>query len=101
VDEVTASKRVQSPLVIGRLAFNFLADVFPHTTSSLPAMYPSTFVHTFQPSPFLSEMNSGTGFWLSIVRQVISAHGWEIAATEETTGGARFHISGFDDVDEL
>lgn len=38
--------------------------------------------------------DSGTGFGLSIVKQVVQAHGWEIAVTEGTTGGARFEITG-------
>ncbi|WP_299233988.1 ATP-binding response regulator [Natronomonas sp.] len=36
----------------------------------------------------------GTGFGLAIVKEVIEAHGWEIAATEREGGGARFEITG-------
>jgi PAS domain S-box-containing protein len=36
----------------------------------------------------------GTGFGLSIVREIVEAHGWEIAVTESATGGARFEITG-------
>ena len=44
---------------------------------------------------------SGTGFGLSIVRQVASAHGWSIRATEGTTGGARFEITDVEFADSL
>lgn len=37
---------------------------------------------------------TGTGFGLSIVREVVNAHGWEIDVTESRTGGARFEITG-------
>ena len=36
----------------------------------------------------------GTGFGLSIVKQVTDAHGWDIRATDGTDGGARFEITG-------
>jgi len=36
----------------------------------------------------------GTGFGLSIVREIVDAHGWEIAITEGQDGGARFEITG-------
>jgi Signal transduction histidine kinase len=35
----------------------------------------------------------GTGFGLSIVKQVVEAHGWEISLTEGSEGGARFEVS--------
>ena len=37
---------------------------------------------------------SGTGLGLTIVQQVVSAHGWEIGVTESEAGGARFEITG-------
>jgi PAS domain S-box-containing protein len=36
----------------------------------------------------------GTGFGLSIVKNIAEAHGWEITITEATAGGARFEITG-------
>ena len=36
----------------------------------------------------------GTGFGLAIVRQIVEAHGWDIAVTEIADGGARFEVSG-------
>ncbi|AXR76204.1 histidine kinase N-terminal 7TM domain-containing protein [Natrarchaeobaculum sulfurireducens] len=36
---------------------------------------------------------SGTGFGLAIVRDVVEAHGWEIEVCEGADGGARFEIS--------
>ncbi|MDS0221492.1 PAS domain S-box protein [Haloarcula sp. S1AR25-5A] len=37
---------------------------------------------------------AGTGFGLSIVEQVVEAHGWEISVGDSTDGGARFEITG-------
>jgi len=36
----------------------------------------------------------GNGLGLSIVEQVVTAHGWEIRVTEGTEGGARFEVTG-------
>ena len=36
----------------------------------------------------------GTGLGLSIVRDIVAAHGWSIAATAGSTGGARFEVTG-------
>jgi signal transduction histidine kinase len=36
--------------------------------------------------------DEGTGFGLSIVEEFLAAHGWSIAITEGTDGGARFEI---------
>jgi signal transduction histidine kinase len=41
-----------------------------------------------------STSDKGTGFGLSIVKQVIDAHGWVIHLTEGTENGARFEITG-------
>ena len=41
-----------------------------------------------------STTDDGTGFGLSIVREVVEAHGWEISVAEADTGGARFEITG-------
>ncbi|MFC7071786.1 GAF domain-containing sensor histidine kinase [Halovenus rubra] len=38
----------------------------------------------------------GTGFGLSIVMDIVEAHGWDIAVTESVDGGARFEITGVD-----
>ena len=38
--------------------------------------------------------SSGTGIGLSIVRQIVDAHGWSIRVTGGTDGGARFEITG-------
>jgi PAS domain S-box-containing protein len=45
-----------------------------------------------------SKAESGTGFGLAIVEEIVEAHGWEIAATESDAGGARFEISGVETV---
>ncbi|MFB6157186.1 MAG: PAS domain S-box protein [Haloferacaceae archaeon] len=36
----------------------------------------------------------GTGFGLSIVRQVAEAHGWAVEVVDGTEGGARFEVTG-------
>lgn len=41
-----------------------------------------------------STNDSGTGFGLTIVEQVVDAHGWELRVTDSTDGGARFEITG-------
>ena len=37
---------------------------------------------------------TGTGLGLTIVRDIVEAHGWSIAVTEGSTGGARFELTG-------
>jgi len=46
--------------------------------------------------PGHSTAEGGTGFGLAIVREVVDAHGWEIAVRESDGGGARFEITGID-----
>jgi len=41
-----------------------------------------------------STADDGTGFGLSIVKQIVDAHGWNITITESEAGGARFEITG-------
>lgn len=41
-----------------------------------------------------STSEQGNGFGMSIVKQVVDAHGWEITVTESEDGGARFEITG-------
>jgi PAS domain S-box-containing protein len=41
-----------------------------------------------------STNDSGTGFGLAIVEQVVDAHGWELRVTDGADGGARFEITG-------
>jgi PAS domain S-box-containing protein len=38
----------------------------------------------------------GTGFGLTIVRRIAKAHGWDVAITAGTEGGARFEFTGVD-----
>ncbi|MFB6156635.1 MAG: PAS domain-containing sensor histidine kinase [Haloferacaceae archaeon] len=44
--------------------------------------------------PGYSTGDEGTGFGLSIVRDVVEAHGWDLTVTEGTDGGARFEVTG-------
>lgn len=43
-----------------------------------------------------SGAEEGTGFGLSIITQIATAHDWEINLREGTDGGARFEITGID-----
>ncbi|MEF8830264.1 MAG: ATP-binding protein, partial [Halobacteriales archaeon] len=40
-----------------------------------------------------STAEEGTGFGLSIVKQIAEAHGWEVSVAESEAGGARFEFS--------
>lgn len=40
-----------------------------------------------------STSEEGTGFGLSIVKQVAEAHGWNVSAAEGSNGGARFEVT--------
>jgi len=40
-----------------------------------------------------STAEEGTGFGLSIVKQIVDAHGWDIRVTDGTDGGVRFEIT--------
>jgi signal transduction histidine kinase len=46
--------------------------------------------------PGESGSDGGTGFGLSIVKQVADAHGWEISLGSGAEGGARFEVRGVD-----
>ncbi|MXR51357.1 hypothetical protein GRX03_07025 [Halovenus sp. WSH3] len=47
-----------------------------------------------------STSEDGTGFGLSIVKQVAQAHGWDVRVTDGSEGGARFEITGVEFTDE-
>lgn len=47
-----------------------------------------------------STTKSGSGFGLSIVKEIVEAHGWDIAVTGGRDGGARFEITGIQFVSE-
>jgi len=40
--------------------------------------------------------DDGTGYGLSVVNTIANAHGWDVAATVGSAGGARFEFSGVD-----
>lgn len=46
--------------------------------------------------PGYSTDGNGTGFGLSIVREICRAHGWTLEITESDAGGARFEVGGVD-----
>ena len=49
--------------------------------------------------PGYSTADEGTGFGLSIVKQVTDAHGWEVRVIEATGGGTRFEFTGVPTID--
>jgi len=42
----------------------------------------------------VSHSETGTGYGLAIVTDIVEAHGWDIRVTDSATGGARFEIDG-------
>ena len=50
--------------------------------------------------PGYTTTESGTGFGLSIVSEIATAHGWTVSATDADGGGARFEVTGVDAVVE-
>lgn len=42
----------------------------------------------------------GTGFGLTIVEEIVEAHGWTVRIVESDTGGARFEITGVESITE-
>ncbi|MFB6299083.1 MAG: PAS domain S-box protein [Halobacteriales archaeon] len=59
-----------------------------------PGIPPDERAEVFESGYSTSE--TGTGFGLAIVEEIVDAHGWEIRATDSPDGGARFEISGVD-----
>ncbi len=57
-----------------------------------PGIDPDKREEVFEPG--YSTSGSGTGFGLAIVKEIIDAHGWDIAVTAGEAGGARFEITG-------
>ncbi len=47
-----------------------------------------------------SGSKDGTGFGLAIVKEVVTAHDWEVRITEGSDGGARFEITDVEIIDE-
>ncbi|MFB6074901.1 MAG: PAS domain S-box protein [Haloarculaceae archaeon] len=43
---------------------------------------------------------NGTGFGLSIAREIAELHGWEVTLAESESGGARFEFTGVEVIDE-
>lgn len=47
-----------------------------------------------------STTSDGTGFGLSIVKQIVDAHNWSIGVTERVAGGTRFEITGVESAEK-
>jgi PAS domain S-box-containing protein len=47
----------------------------------------------------VSTVEDGTGYGLSVVRTIASAHDWDVVATDAHSGGARFEFTGVDVVE--
>ena len=73
-----------------------LADGF-HVSDDGPGIPESDRDRIFE-SGFTTD-DEGTGFGLSIVAEIVEAHGWEVRATESADGGARFEITGVEVVE--
>jgi signal transduction histidine kinase len=43
-----------------------------------------------------STARDGTGFGLAIVKEIATAHGWDVDVTAGLAGGARFEITGIE-----
>lgn len=48
--------------------------------------------------PGFTTNRGGTGFGLSIVKEIAEAHGWTVSITEGSTGGARFDFTGVESI---
>jgi len=57
-----------------------------------PGIPPETRDQVFETG--YSTAESGTGYGLNIVSEIVAAHDWEITVTESDVGGARFEITG-------
>ncbi len=55
-----------------------------------PEHLPNVFNHGF------TTAEDGSGYGLSIVRTIASAHGWDVSATKGSAGGARFEFTGME-----
>jgi signal transduction histidine kinase len=58
---------------------------------------PEEYDAVFEPGHSTSP--SGTGFGLSIVKQVAESHGWTVGLAEGSAGGARFEFTGVERVE--
>jgi len=57
-----------------------------------PGVPPADREAVFEPGHSMAE--SGTGFGLAIVEEIVEAHGWGIGVTDSWADGARFEITG-------
>ncbi|RAW45589.1 histidine kinase [Halorubrum sp. 48-1-W] len=72
-------------ITVGELAAGFFVE--DDGPGIRPDERASVFEAGYSPGP------EGTGFGLSIAKQIVEAHGWEIHVTDGNEGGARFEIT--------
>jgi signal transduction histidine kinase len=77
--------------VVVRVGLLGSADGF-YVEDSGPGIPEADHDHVFEAG--YTTTDDGTGFGLSIVRQIADGHGWDVAVAEGDDGGARFEISG-------
>jgi len=75
-------------VTIGQLSGNPVSGIYVEDDGrGIPgAEHETVFEHGYSTS------DDGTGFGLSIVRDVVEAHGWSVGVTDSEDGGARFEI---------
>ncbi|CCQ33024.1 PAS/PAC sensor signal transduction histidine kinase [Halorhabdus tiamatea SARL4B] len=81
----------EATIRIGRLASGFYLE------DDGPGIDPDDRERVFEPG--FTTQERGTGFGLTIVRQIAEAHGWSVTVTDAETGGARFSFSGVEIVE--
>jgi PAS domain S-box-containing protein len=47
-----------------------------------------------------STAETGSGFGLPIVREIATAHGWDVSLTDSESGGARFEVTGVETLEK-
>jgi signal transduction histidine kinase len=80
-----AHGRADAHVRVGELSDGFYVE------DDGPGIPEDTREHVFDAG--FSTSAAGTGFGLSIVESIAHAHGWDVAVTDGTDGGARFEFT--------
>lgn len=81
----------EATIRIGRLENGFYIE------DDGPGIDPDDRERVFEPG--FTTQERGTGFGLTIVRQIAEAHGWTVTVTDSESGGARFSFDGVEIVE--